>query len=130
MTQELIDFIESNEKDIIQNFPEFETIRNDAGFENANFDPIVIDGPPRIVGFYNGQDMRYGGEDMLLISFLYIAPAYRKKGFARSTIKYLQATIKKSIITFANNRSYNIFKSVGFKKAERITKMVWHNEKR
>lgn len=127
MNQELIDFIRSNEKDIVDSFPEFETILKDPGFETANFAPILIEGPPRIVGFYNGQEMKYKGETMTLISFLYIAPSYRKKGFARSTMKYLQTTLRTGLITFANNKSYNIFKGLGFKKIERITKMVWQN---
>lgn len=125
MNQELIDFIEANEKDILDNFPEFENFIQEIGLENANFDAIHIEGPRRVVGFFQGEDIRYGDEDMTLISFLYVAPAYRGKGFAHSTIKWLQQNVDTGILTFANNRSRNIFKNLGFKKIESLTKMEW-----
>lgn len=128
MVPKLLEFVENNLEDIVRSFPEFETIRQDDGFENANFDPIVIDSPKRVIGFYNGQPIKHGNQEMILVSFLYIAPAYRKKGFARSTVKFLQDTLQCSILTYANNQSYNIFKGLGFKKVERITKMVWKYE--
>jgi RimJ/RimL family protein N-acetyltransferase len=128
MNQELIEFVKDNEKDILSHFPEFENFIQEIGFENANFDPILIDGPKRVIGFFQGTEILYGKELMTLISFLYIAPSHRGKGFARSTIKWLQDHTDSGVLTFANNRSYNVFKSLGFKKTERITKMVWKNE--
>jgi GNAT superfamily N-acetyltransferase len=129
MNQDLIEFIESNEKDILECFPEFRNFIEEIGLEHANFDPILVDGPLRVIGFFQGTEVMYGNEEMTLISFLYIAPSHRGKGHARSTVKWLQDNVNGGILTFANNKSYNVFNSLGFEKIESISKMVWKNER-